>query len=272
MSALPTIVSFWHGPLSWLERLCIRSYLDQGHPFHLYAFESPPGLPDDAQWRDAAEILPQSELVLYKGKGTPAVFSDRFRLELMRQSRGIWSDCDVYCVRPLDGLGDTILSYEREPSLFQPRGSINGAVMLLAPTSPLLDDLEAVFLPTGDRLFEPHLPFFRRLEVAARRLLGEAVTPEYMQYGATCPFALTHFVPRRGLTSKVLPSRAFYPVPYAAISQLMKPGSSIEPFLTPQTFGVHFWRSQWTDRGRRGIAPPHAGSALDQLCRRHGIG
>lgn len=271
MTSLLPIVSFWHGPMSWLERLCIQSYLDQGHAFHLFAFEKPEGLPQGAVWHDAEEIMPRAQLVFYKGKGTPAVFSDRFRLALMRQSRGIWSDCDVYCVRPLADLGDTILSYEREPSLFEPQGSINGAVMLLPPRSPLLDDLEEVFSPSRRRLLEPHLPFFRRIEVALRRLLGSEVPPEFMQYGATCPFALTHFVPRRGLLGRVLPRPAFYPVPYARIPRLLEAGSAIDEFVTPQTFGVHIWRSQLTNRGRAELLPPPPHSALWSLCQKHGI-
>src|SRR5690606_23287673 len=78
---LPTIVSFWHGPMSWLEALCIAAFHRHGHRVEVFAFDPVEGLPTTAVWRDAAELMPREDLVFYKGKGTPAVFSDRFRLE-----------------------------------------------------------------------------------------------------------------------------------------------------------------------------------------------
>lgn len=271
MSELPVIVSFWHGPMSWLERLSLVSYRNHGHSVALYAYQMPEELPEGIEWRDAEAVLPRTELVFYKGKGTPAVFSDRFRVQLMRMGAGIWSDCDVYCLAPLKGLGETILSYERAPSFFEPKGSINGAVMRLPPDSLLLDDLDAVFSGKDGRLVEPHLPPFRRLEVAVRRLFGEKIAPEFMQYGATCPFALTHFAPKRGLLDKVLPPEVFYPVAYRDIPRLLEPGRRLDEFVTPRSRGLHIWRSQLTDRGRAGIAPPPAQSVLWQLCKTHDI-
>lgn len=261
---LPIIASFWHGPLSWLERLCIASFVSQGHPFHLYTYEDVEGLPKGAEQRNAQDVLPRDELFFYKGHGTPGVFSDYFRMMLMRKSLGIWADCDVYCVKPLGGMGDYIFSYERP-------GSINGAVLRIPSDAPLLDDLLSIFTDKSRPLFEPHLPPFRRLEVATKRLFGNPVGPEFMQYGATGPFALTYYVPKRGLTHLVQPAEVFYPVPYTGIPPLMQAGSDIENLITPNTRGVHIWRSQLTNRGRAGIALPTPGSALAALCTRHEI-
>lgn len=265
MTTLPTIASFWHGPLSWLEHLSIASFVRQGHPVHIYSYEPQGDLPEGADWKDAEDVLPRERLFFYKGHGTPGAFSDLFRMTLMKQERGIWADCDVYCVRPINDLGDYIFSWERP-------GSINGAVLCIPNDAPLLDDLLSIFDPGNRPLFEPHLPLGRRLEVAARRLLGDPVTPSHMQYGATGPFALTHFVPKHGLIDKVLPSSVFYPVPYAAIPQLMTPGSDIVEFIKPDTRGVHIWRSQLTRRGRSEIENPMPGSALAKLVEEMGLG
>ena len=265
------IASFWFGELSWLERLCLASFAHHGHPVHLYGYEPIAGLPDGVEWRDAADVVPRERLVFYKGRGTAGVFSDLFRMSLMRQQRGIWADADMYCVRPIANPPPYLFGYERAPRPDGTGGSINGAVLLLPHDAPLLDDLLSVF-DEGERpLFEPHLPPFRRLEVAARRLLGAKVPPEYMQYGATGPFALTHFVRVRGLTRFVQPTDVFYPVPYEGIPALMRAGSSIGDAVTERTLAVHIWRSQLTDRGRAGIGTPEPGSALANLCRREGI-
>jgi len=261
---LPTIVSFWHGPLSWLERLCAHSFVRNGHRVELYSYDHPGALPNGVEWRDAAEILPRDKLVFYKGRGTPGVFSDYFRMSLLKAGRGIWADLDVYCVRPIDNPPEYLFGYERD-------NSINGAVLLIPADAPLLDDLLAVFTETRRPIFEPHLPPFRRLEVAAKRLLGMQVPPEHMQYGATGPFALTHYVRQHNLEGYVRPREVFYPVAYEDIPTLTQPGSRIEDVITPRTLAVHIWRSQLTNRGRADMPLPAPDSALERLCEREGI-
>ena len=261
---LPTIVSFWHGPMSWLEALSIASFRRHGHAVEVYSFDPIDNLPAGAVQRDAAEVLPRDKLVFYKGKGTPGVFSDYFRMMVLRQGRGIYADLDVYCVRPIAGPPDYLMAYERP-------GSINGAVLHIPADAPLLTDLLSIFTDPARPLLEPHLPLFRRLEVAARRLLGETIAPEDMQYGATGPMALTHYMRQRGLQHLVRPSSALYPIPYEGIPALMLAGSSIDAAIQPDTLAVHLWRSQLTRRGRANMPLPEQGSALWTLCEREGI-
>ncbi len=263
-NGLPVIASFWHGPLSWLERLCIDSFVKNGHAFHLYSYEPISELPAGAELRDAASVLPQDKLVFYKGRGTAGVFSDYFRMSLLLAEKGIWADADVYCVKPIATPPPFLVGFERP-------GSINGAVLLIPSDAPLLTDLISVFTQVQRPLFEPHLPLFRRLEVAAKRLVGQSVPPEYMQYGATGPFALTHYVRQRGLWDQVQPQAVFYPVPYEGIPALMQTGSTIDTSVTAQTLCIHIWRSQLTNRGRAAIGVPQTGSALAALCARHRI-
>jgi hypothetical protein len=264
MPDLPTIFSFWHGPMSWLEALSIASFARQGHRVEVYSYEPIPGLPPGAVARDAADVLPRERLIFYKGRGTPGVFSDLFRMTGLRQGLGIYADLDVYCVRPIAGPPDYLMAWERP-------GSVYGAVLHIPADAPLLDDLLDIFSAGPRPLFEPHLPFFRRLEVAARRLMGQKVTPEFMQYGATGPMALTHYVRQRGLSGHVLPSSALYPIPYEGIPALMQPGSSVDAAIKPDTLAIHLWRSQLTNRGRADMPPPLPGSAMAELCRREEI-
>ena len=258
---LPKIVSFWHGPLSWLEVLCITSFLRRGHEVLVYSYDQIPNLPAGAQWRDAASLLPREKLVFYKGRGTPGVFSDHFRYAALRAGLGIYADLDVYCLRPIEGPPDYLMAWERP-------GSVNGAVLHVPADAPILDDLEAIFALGPRPLIEPHLPPLRRYEVAIRRLFGDKVTAEHMQYGATGPMALTHYVRRHGLAHLVRPAATFYPVRYEDIPGLMQAGSSLDAALKPETLGIHLWRSQLTDRGRAGMRLPEADSALAKLCAR----
>lgn len=261
---LPTIVSFWHGPLSWLEVLCIASFVRRGHTVEVYSYDPIDGLPAGAQWRDAAAVLPRDKLVFYKGRGTPGVFSDHFRYAVLRAGLGVYADLDIYCLRPIEGPPDYLFAWERP-------GSVNGAVLHIPADAPLLADLLTIFTQDKRPLFEPHLPPLRRFEVAFRRLVGDRVTPEHMQYGATGPMALTHFVAQHGLTEQVRAAPTFYPVPYEGIPALMRAGSDLDEAIRPETLGIHLWRSQLTDRGRAGLPLPEAGSALAKLCASEGL-
>lgn len=270
-SELPTIVTFWYGPLSWLERLCLSSFVRHGHKVELYTYEPVPNLPAGVTMRDASEILPRERLFFYKGRRTPGVFSDLFRLELIRQKRGVWTDADVYCVKPFRNLPDYVFAYERPPKKDGSGGSVNGAVINMPPDSDLLKDLMDVFADHPHQLIEPHLSPYRRWEVAAKRLTGIKVPPEYMQYGSTGPAAITYHLRRRNMMHLVQPAEVFYPVPYNHIPSLMRKGSSIDRVVTAATLGVHIWRSQITWRGRIGMPKPAQGSALAELCERDNI-
>lgn len=268
MGALPTIVSFWHGPLSWLERLCITSFVQHGHAFHLYTYDEVTGLPEGAVWHDAAKIMPQSEMFFYKNAHTPAVFADLFRLKLMQQQKGIWADCDVYCLHPFKDLGDYIFGLEKPPG---PGGSINNAVFACPPHSGLLEDLLSVFDPENANDVAKMLPPLRRFEIKLRALLGQKTSVANMQFGATGPFALTHYVKKHQLQARVQSVPVFYPVPYEKIPDLMQPNSDIAEYITTQSLAVHLWRSQLTQRGRTGLPKPQKNSALEKLCQRHNI-
>lgn len=108
---LDTVHGFWHGPMSTMERLCISSFLKNGHRFELYSYAFDEY---DYDWEDlelpigvipcdARNILPEGELFsLY---GSYSSFSDHFRYALMSKVDGWWTDLDVVCLKPLE-LGD----------------------------------------------------------------------------------------------------------------------------------------------------------------------
>ncbi len=105
------INGLWIGTaLSPLELLCIKSYLDHGHIFHLWVYH-PLEYPD---WtgliiKDANEILPEQSIFRYErgnefghGKGSLAGFSDIFRYKLLWEKGGWWTDMDITCLKPLN--------------------------------------------------------------------------------------------------------------------------------------------------------------------------
>jgi len=102
---LPIINGLWIGPLSPLERLCMKSFVARGHSVHLYTYDPIENVPQGVTLQDAAEILPPSQIFrnqLGKGKGSLAGFSDLFRFKLLLDKGGWWVDADVFCLKPYD--------------------------------------------------------------------------------------------------------------------------------------------------------------------------
>lgn len=101
----------WIGTeLSKLEILTIKSFLAQGHVFHLWVYDpivTP--LPEGTIVENANEIIPQERVFRYKhvnkyghGKGSVSGFSDIFRYKLLYDKGGWWTDMDVTCLLPLN--------------------------------------------------------------------------------------------------------------------------------------------------------------------------
>ena len=98
--SLEPVYGFWQGPLSTMERLCLTSFIKNGHKFHLYSYNRIKDLPEGVFWQDAEYILPEKQC--FKLYGSYSSFSDTFRYCLMARMQGWWSDLDVVCLRPLE--------------------------------------------------------------------------------------------------------------------------------------------------------------------------
>ena len=132
----PEVVTFWHGPLDALRRLCLRSQIAAGHRVTVYSFEPLAGLPDGVANAAAEPVLPRA----FANRLRPAEpdgswrdwtllqFSDFFRMRLMAQGAGLWLDADVLLLRPVEidpfrkhclmnGLDDIGLTMEKKSAI-----------------------------------------------------------------------------------------------------------------------------------------------------------
>src|SRR5208282_2715907 len=90
----------WFGPkLGPMQQLCVKSYMDHGHEFHLYISEPTEGIPDGAIVKDANAIVPQSARARFT---CHSHFSDYFRVLLILKEGGWYVDLDTVCLRPFD--------------------------------------------------------------------------------------------------------------------------------------------------------------------------
>jgi len=112
-----TIQSLWIGDeISNVEKLCINSYIKNGHNFHLYTYGTVDGVPKNCEVRDAREILPKEDVFAYNvgiGKGSYSAFSNYFRYKLLGLKGGWWTDTDIICLKEIDIKEDFVFASEK---------------------------------------------------------------------------------------------------------------------------------------------------------------
>ena len=228
------MITLWIGPrLSFLERACLRSALAHGHRVALYCYAPLAGVPSGVELRDAAAVLPEAAIVRHR-TGSPALFSNRFRYEILERGLGTWIDCDVYFVAPLPDLGDYVMGE-------QGHGKINSAVLRLPPGSPLLAALRDLF---NERTVPPWLAWRSRLAARMRLAATGRSGLAQMPWGSTGPEALTWLAKKLGVADRAQPRARFSPVHWTDADWICTPGRTIESLISPETVAVHLWNER----------------------------
>src|SRR3954471_21127659 len=246
---LPEIVTFWHGPLDRLRRLCLASQVAAGHKVTVYSFEPVPGLPEGVGNAEAEAILPHS----FSEKLRPPLpdgswrdwttlqFSDFFRMRLMARSAGLWLDADVLLLRPaMIDAGKPFFAWER------PR-QLGNSVLYLPPHHPVVLAFED--LMRQDELTPDWLVLRPRATFLLRKIRGRSHRLSDIRVAIYGPAALTALARRAGELHHALPKKSFYAV-HAEPKLFFEPGDFSALLNDPDIADFHI-----SPKGR-GDAPP----------------
>ncbi len=263
-NTLPTIAGFWYGSdLSWLEALCIRSFLDNGHRFVLYVAHPVDGVPEGTDIRPATDVYwPPPFDLADNDRQRVAVFSDIFRLKLCQQTDFIWVDLDAYCVRPFDF---------DSPYVFAPTGdgSYPNGVLRLPSDSATLTQMLAFI--TSENPTQPWRG--ARLHRINRKRVrnGETWGIEALPWACSGPKALSHFLRKTREDRRALPSHALYPLAVEDLWKLHDTRIRMDEIERAGVYSVHIYGHQkkWVATQRAGLPLP--GSYLERLCQRHAV-
>ena len=228
--ALPVVNCIWIGPeLGLLHGACLRSFLRNGHRVVLHCYEAPRDLPAGVELGDASRFLPRSRLFHNKGDGSVSGFTNLLRYELLSEGLGLYVDCDVFCLRPIND-AEYIFGWEDMQY-------INVAVLKLPKDCPTLIALRKIkdtpdFWPP----WREDTRKIRRLGKPKPRNLGD------FKLGTTGPHALTHYATQFGIDRFASPVDRFYPVHYRNAHLLADPGLRLADLITPRTDAIHLTR------------------------------
>ena len=264
MDKLPEIASLWiGGELSWLEQLCLKSFVDAGHHTTLYSYAPIENVPMGVHTADAAEILSGEPLLRHARTGSPAIHADMWRLQLLRKTDKIWVDADMYCLRPFDFNSEYVFGWEKP-------GLVCNAVLGLPKDSSTLAKLVNFF--EDEYAIAPWLTESQQHELRLEKDAGRAVHMTEQNWGFTGPASVTHFLQETGEISHAHPQETFYPISFKHRNHLIISKFKPEEEMTENTRGVHFWARRMKPRleEKEGNVP-RRGSFMAELLRKHNI-
>jgi|TARA_R110002126_G_scaffold291793_1_gene458657 hypothetical protein len=261
-----TIAALWmEGALSYLEQLCLKSFVDAGHRnVVLYHYGPLQNVPDGIQLADANDILPQTNFLTHERTGSPALHSDLFRYKMLKKMRNtIWADTDAYCVRKFDTPNGHFHGWESDKH-------VNGGVLGLPHDCATLAGLLEF---TSDEFAIP--PYYGPeyvAELEAARAAGTPVHASEQPWGVWGPHAVTHFLKETGEVRHSLPQEALYPFTFKNRRDMLKRNFDTAGIVTENTYSIHLYGRRMRARlvEREGGAP-HPKSLLGKLLIKHGI-
>lgn len=263
-SNLPTVSSMWIGPaLSFIEQLCLKSFVDNGHQTKLYVYDDVKNIPEGVEVCDANTIMPTNEFIINRDIGTAGPHADKFRYFMLRDTDEIWVDTDAYCHKPFP---DTEYYFAKHF-----RDEINNGVLRLPKTSPTLKDLiefcsdEYPKIPDDWWLPEPHKSAYER-----SLLENKPMHISEFRWETWGPDAIGYFLRKNGEDIYALDKNTLYPFSNQKVQKnILRPNA--KPLNIPEeTLSIHFYSSSLWNFFREGNKPRHQ-CLLMKLCRKHGI-
>jgi len=245
----PLAQSLWVGrKLRWIERLCIKSYLDNGWRFQLYVYDEPDNVPDGCEVLDASAIIPSSD-VFREGQGSGShagslgAFSDLFRYRLLFKRGGMWTDTDVINFRKFEPDGQKFICTEISDAGVV---TLNGAIMAA---------------PAGDE-------FVGRAYERARALLSSRDQMFFTRIG---PYLLAEIALELGVeTIPLMPPGFLSPISWMNTASLLQPfdvAMSRPEFR--EAANVHVYTEMWRTLGLGLDRPPGPETFLGRLYADH---
>jgi hypothetical protein len=235
------VQSLWMGSkLSEMERLSMRSFLANGHPFHLYVYDYDHApyvgmVPDGVEVKDAEEIIPWRES--FTVRGGYSSFSDFFRWKLVRDRGGWWADTDTVCLRPFDFPGEYAF--------------VGG----MGPVGA--DDC----VSSGMFRAPAHSPITEWAWGECQKM-----DPSTMPWGEAGPPLITRAVHKFSLTKHLISARLFFPVFYTGAPAIFT--NAVAPVIPKEAYSIHLFHEMWRLAGADKNREYPATSLYEQLKRR----
>lgn len=236
------IQGLWIGPrLSTMEHMSMKSFIDNGHEYHLYCYEEIENVPEGVIIKDGNEILPKEMIFSYKvgaGKGSFSAFSNFFRYKLVLEKGGYWVDTDTICLKHWDFEEPYVFSSEWYAGKIHCNAGI-------------------IKCPAGSEVMQ------RNWDVC------QSKDPNKIAWSEIGPRLVKASVEKLGLEEYIKKPETFCPIGFERWFDVLNPNTKIE--FDDDVYAIHLWNEMWRRGGRDKDAKYHPDCYYEQLKKRFGV-
>lgn len=240
------IGTLWvEGALSFLEQMCLLSFVAQGHKVTLFHYGAIANAPEGIDLVDAREIHDPATIIYNRQFGTPVVQSDIFRLHMMMKTDLIWADTDVLCLKPFETPNGHFFGYQKKTMLCN-------AVMRLPASSPGLKDY--IDYVHDEYPIPLNLSPEDTKEALIKKAEGKIKHASEQKHTVYGPATFTHFMQKSDEIAHAKGIPVFYPVPFKSAGEIndIHVKEFREKYIKEETLAVHLWgrRIRWWVAGK----------------------
>lgn len=262
MQTRRAVASLWIGErLHYINQLCLKSHILQGHPTTLYCTHDVTNAPEGVEIRPAAEIM---DIDMALVAATSASFlSNVFRYKMIQKTGAIWIDCDAFCHEPFDDDQDFIFAGHGM------LGNLNCGVVAIPQACDLMDQLLGYYENLPD-----YPPWWnknqrRKMDRLQSQNLSHAARIYKAERTAFGPQAFTYFCKQTGDFARAMTPDVLYPVPFQLNDVFYDPYGCVEGHFTENTISVHLYTNGTKPWWRKN--PPLPNSYMARMCEKIGI-
>ncbi len=226
------IQALWIGsPLSKLEQLCLKSFVECGHDVHLYTYGDVQNVPDGVVVKDANDIIKQSEVFTYY-KGSYAGFADWFRWEMLYKVGGYWVDTDVVCLKKFDFKEEYVFGEEHG-------GKVCPAVLKFPKGDPFCKWI--VDVCNSPNTFFPYDNWKRKLRKIFRIICYLNDRNKIMWGETGGPMGVTLALEHFNMMGQAKPFTYFFPITSENWKEIFTSELKDDITLFKNTYAIHLW-------------------------------
>jgi hypothetical protein len=242
------------GSLPPLQRLCLASAVATGCPVRLFSYEPLDGVPDGIELADAREVLGLYKLIRHRKSQSVALFSDRFRYEILGLSLGAWIDTDLLFLKSPEAVGDCLVGLE-DPTL------VGSCFIWIRPGHPLIEDLRRH--AADENPVPPWFPLWRRSYLSIRKTLGWPTHVSDLDWGVIGPNLLTWLLQKHGMFAAAQPVSWASGLPWDERHNVWDSKYDWQQWISMKTIAVHLWNYGLSQEER--FQRPEPGSLLQTV-------
>lgn len=232
------IQSLWVGErLSKMEQLCLQSFLQNGHDFHLYAYQDIDNIPKGVTLMDGNKIIPFDK-IFKDSRGGFSGFSNLFRYKLLYDIGGWWVDMDSVCIHFFDIPEEYCFSSERD---YDQNIIINCGFIKSTPKADFIAEI-LNYIDLTDH--------------------------SNIRWGELGPKLFSTVIQTYDSKAFIKPPEVFCPVNWFDTSELIR---KHEFPSYDQTLAIHLWNERWRGEDLDKDAIYHPDSLYEQLKMRYKI-